>query len=119
MCNVCVTSLLHHARACRLPTGVLFMYHPSLGIITDVEAAHYGVSALGMAHVGLPWAQVCMFTCEGVGVGAGAGAGVGVRVRVGVGGCGWGWGWVQWGCRCGCGWGWEWVGVGVGVGVGV
>ncbi|KAF5829267.1 hypothetical protein DUNSADRAFT_16317 [Dunaliella salina] len=44
--------------SCRWPTGVLFMYHPSHGIITDVEAEQYGVRALAMAHVGLPWAQV-------------------------------------------------------------
>eukprot|EP00983_Pelagomonas_calceolata_P108377 1159450-Pelagomonas_calceolata.AAC.3 len=40
------------------PTGVLFMYHPSHGIITDIEAEQHGVPALAMAHIGLPWAQV-------------------------------------------------------------
>lgn len=37
---------------------MLFMFHPDLGITTDAVAAHYGVDALAMAHVGLPWSQV-------------------------------------------------------------
>mmetsp|Transcript_5354 Transcript_5354/g.14408 ORF Transcript_5354/g.14408 Transcript_5354/m.14408 type:complete len:429 (+) Transcript_5354:173-1459(+) len=48
---------VRHAAA-RWPTGVLFMYHPSHGIITDIEAEQHGVPALAMAHIGLPWAQV-------------------------------------------------------------